>query len=143
MGWPKKKRKTKQNKNLLRHFIYLFCNTGSEPRLWPTPHGNARSLTHWARSGIEPAYSWILVGFLTAEPLQELLLRHFKCCFNFLFLINNTKIMSNFKHLKYKVNFKEINVVSCDRCSPGPSGKHEDAQDLFLFSNNLQFNSLS
>ena len=27
--------------------------------------GNAGSLTHWARPGIEPASSWILVGFLT------------------------------------------------------------------------------
>ena len=27
--------------------------------------GNARSLTHWARWGIKPASSWILVGFLS------------------------------------------------------------------------------
>ena len=41
--------------------------------LWPTPsmsvtyttaHGNTRSLTHWARTGIEPATSWILVSFV-------------------------------------------------------------------------------
>ena len=27
-------------------------------------HGNARSFTHWSRPGIEPASSWILVGFI-------------------------------------------------------------------------------
>ena len=27
--------------------------------------GNPRSLTHWAKPGLEPASSWILVGFLT------------------------------------------------------------------------------
>ena len=47
-------------------------NAGSEPRLQPTPqltanttvHGNAGSLTHWARAGIEPSTSWFLVGFV-------------------------------------------------------------------------------
>ena len=29
-----------------------------------TAHGNARSLTHWTRSGIEPPTSWFLVGFV-------------------------------------------------------------------------------
>ena len=33
-------------------------------------HSNAGSLTHWPR--IKPASSWILVGFLTTEPQQEL-----------------------------------------------------------------------
>ena len=28
-----------------------------------TAHGNGRSLTHWARPGIEPVSSWMLVGF--------------------------------------------------------------------------------
>ena len=28
-------------------------------------HGSAGSLTHWARPGIEPSSSWILVGFVT------------------------------------------------------------------------------
>ena len=46
-------------------------NSGSEPCLQHTPH-NAESLTHWARLGIEPMSSWILVGFITAEPWREL-----------------------------------------------------------------------
>ena len=33
---------------------------------------NTRVLTHWKRPGIEPASSWILVRFITAEPQQEL-----------------------------------------------------------------------
>ena len=32
---------------------------------YPTAHGNVGSLTHWARPGIEPASSWILVGFVS------------------------------------------------------------------------------
>ena len=60
------------------------------PLLWPRPqpqhwwiratsvtyttmHGNTRSWTHWVRPGIEPPSSWILVGFITAEPWWELL----------------------------------------------------------------------
>ena len=35
-------------------------------------HSNSRSLNHWARPGIEPASSWILLGFITAEPRQQL-----------------------------------------------------------------------
>ena len=38
---------------------------------YTTAHGNARSPTHWARSGIEPASSWILVGFISIVPQQE------------------------------------------------------------------------
>ena len=44
---------------------------------YTTAHGNTKSLTHWARPGIEPASSWILVGFVTAEPWQELPIRIF------------------------------------------------------------------
>ena len=40
---------------------------------YTTAYGNARSLTHWARPGIEPASSWILVRFISAEPQRELL----------------------------------------------------------------------
>ena len=41
-------------------------NARSEPRLRPTTiaQGTAGSLTHWARPGIEPATSWLLVGFV-------------------------------------------------------------------------------
>ena len=55
----------------------------SDLQLWPhqiwamsviytRAHGNTRSLTHWARPGIEPASSWILVRFVSVLPQQEL-----------------------------------------------------------------------
>ena len=42
---------------------------------YTTAHGNAGSLTHSAKPEIEPASSWILVGFVSAVPQQELLPR--------------------------------------------------------------------
>ena len=39
---------------------------------YTTAHDNAISLTHSERPGIEPASSWIVVGFVTAEPQWEL-----------------------------------------------------------------------
>ena len=42
-----------------------------------TDHGNARSLTDWAKPGIEPASSWILVRFVSTEPWRELLYHDF------------------------------------------------------------------
>ena len=39
---------------------------------YTTAHGNAGSLTHWARPGIEPATSWFPVGFISAAPRREL-----------------------------------------------------------------------
>ena len=71
------------------HGIWRFPDSGSNwsCSYWPTPqphqiraayvtyttaHSNAGSLTHGARSGIEPATSWILVGFISAEPRWQL-----------------------------------------------------------------------
>ena len=36
-------------------------------------HSNTGSLSHWARPGIEPTSSWIVVGLITAQPQWELL----------------------------------------------------------------------
>ena len=36
-------------------------------------HSHVGCLTHWERPGIEHESSWILVGFVTSEPQQELL----------------------------------------------------------------------
>ena len=65
---------------MLCHFSFSFRFLGLHPRHMEIPrpgvelepqllglhlsHGHARSLTHWARSGIEPESSWILVGFV-------------------------------------------------------------------------------
>jgi len=45
---------------------------------YTTAHGNAGSLTHWARAGTQPTTSWFLVGFInhcttTGTPMPCLL----------------------------------------------------------------------
>ena len=48
-------------------------NARSEPHQWLiSAHGNAWSLTHWARPGIWPASSWFLIGFVNTEPQGEI-----------------------------------------------------------------------
>ena len=49
-----------------------LCHSHSNMGTYTTAHGNARSLIHWARPGIEPTTSWFLVGFVSAVPWQEL-----------------------------------------------------------------------
>ena len=39
---------------------------------YTTAHGNAKSLTHRGRLGMEPVSSWIIVRFISAEPQWEL-----------------------------------------------------------------------
>ena len=41
------------------------CQIGAESATYTTAHGNTEWLTHWARPGIKPASSWILVGFVS------------------------------------------------------------------------------
>ena len=36
-------------------------------------HSNARSLTYWARPGIKPAWSWVLVRFVSAFHIVKIL----------------------------------------------------------------------
>ena len=60
---------------LLQHMEVPRLGVESEPqpqqrRIWAasatytTAHSNTGSLTHWARAGIEPATSWLLLGFI-------------------------------------------------------------------------------
>ena len=83
-----------QGRERLSFYIFFSCFLG--PHMWhmnisrlgvelelqlpayTTAHGNTRSLTHWARPGIEPASSWILVRFFTSAPQQERLSFIFK-----------------------------------------------------------------
>ena len=68
---------------LNRSYSYKPTPQPQQQKIWPfcrfrsvtytTAHSNARSLTHWAGSGIQPSSSWILIGFIIAEPQQELL----------------------------------------------------------------------
>ena len=53
-------------------------NTRSKPHLWPTPQLRATSDPHpLSGPGIEPASSWILIGFISTEPHQALPSFHF------------------------------------------------------------------
>ena len=49
---------------------------------YTTAHGNNGTLTYWARTGIELASPWLLVGFVTTELQQKLpflnILNHFE-----------------------------------------------------------------
>ena len=62
---------------------HLVTATGiqAESAAYTTTHSKAGSLTRWARLGIQPASSWILVGFITTEPQQELLINIFNYMF--------------------------------------------------------------
>ena len=59
----------------------LAAHGGSQARGWIGAiaasihhgHSNTRSLTHWARPGIEPESSWMLVRFVSTEPWWEVL----------------------------------------------------------------------
>ena len=51
---------------------HSHSNTGYEMHPPPSPHGNGRSSTHWARPGIEPLSSWTLVRFVSTELRWEL-----------------------------------------------------------------------
>ena len=58
--------------------LQLLAYTTATATAMPDPsytaaHGNAGSLTHWVRPGIEPSSSWILFRFVSAEPRWELL----------------------------------------------------------------------
>ena len=48
------------------------CQIWATPVTCTTAHGNAKSLTHWARPGIKHSISLFLVGFVSASPRQEL-----------------------------------------------------------------------
>ena len=73
---------------------------------------NTRSLTHWARPGIEPPSSWTLVEFITAEPQWEPLLNSFIVTSYYLYN-KHSKIDNN--------NHQELSHLS--NC--GPSNKRE------------------
>ena len=67
---------------------------------YTTAHGNTGSLTYWARGGIEPTCSWVLVRFVSIAPQGEL--------FRSLFLQYN-KMGKFFLHL-FLVPFMKASV---------------------------------
>ena len=48
------------------------CRIQAASTTYTIAHSNTRSLIHWVRPGIEPATSWFLVRFVSAEPRWEL-----------------------------------------------------------------------
>ena len=54
-------------------WIGAVAAMGSELCLWTKPqlNGNDGSLTHWARPGIEPQASWVLVCFPSRGPQRD------------------------------------------------------------------------
>ena len=52
---------------------HSHSNAGAETCLWPTPQLTAMPdpLTVWARPGIKPTSSWLLVRFVSTEPWWE------------------------------------------------------------------------
>ena len=46
--------------------------TATQDSTYTAAHANAISLTHWARAGVKPTSSWMLVRFSSAEPWWEL-----------------------------------------------------------------------
>ena len=48
------------------------CEIWAKSATHTTVHGNAESLTHWSRPGIETVSSWMLVRFVSSEPWWEL-----------------------------------------------------------------------
>ena len=49
------------------------CQIRATSSTYTTAHGNAGSSTYWARPGIQPVSSWILLRFISTEPQRELL----------------------------------------------------------------------
>ena len=73
---------------------------------YPTAHGSTRSLTHWARPGMEPASSWMLVRFVTTEPWREL------WALDFNLFLDQIKRPSIFPRLLgFCIRFRESSVV--------------------------------
>ena len=107
MGWIKENFR-QQNKQSFSDFFFFFFFLGQHwrhmevPRLgncscshWPGPqpqqrriqalsatyiiaHGNAGSLSHWVRPGIELTTSWLPVGFVSTVSQWELLSDQFE-----------------------------------------------------------------
>jgi len=54
-----------QARSQIRASAAGLCHSNTRSATYTTGHGNARSLTHCMRPGIEPISSLILVGFIT------------------------------------------------------------------------------
>ena len=89
------------------------CQIQAASATYTIAHGNARSLTHWARPGIEPMSSWILVGFISTDPQQELL--DWDCIENrdsaLIIYIGIAKLF--LKRARYEIFYALIHIYFC------------------------------
>ena len=110
---------------LVFFFLSVFCsichsNAWSKlpSATYTEAHSNAASLTHWARPGIEPSSSWILVGFDIGEPWWELLISFLSLTLDLI-----CSSFSSFLKLKLRLLSVEFFPNKCSQCHKFPS-KH-------------------
>ena len=147
-------------------FFFFFVSLGLHPRhmevprlgveselklpAYTTAHGNAGSLTHWVRPGIEPEASWFLVGFISTGPRWELPfpflngiiwsanpfhfveanLSFFFFCHLWFGVINKKWLRNEIwglscNKMRFWIPWEEVRVFTCgrDMASQGPEGK--------------------
>ena len=71
-------------------------------------HGNAGSLTHCTRPGIEPETSWFLVGFVSAAPRRNSRKSSFRSFFGQYLCCATTEVITfgfSYSHLKCYLSF--------------------------------------
>ena len=89
------------------------CGIQAASATYTTAHGNAGSLTHWARPGIESEISWFLVGFISTEPWRDLQKDIFKMCI----LLLLSLYVSQFSKVNFIIHSGNI---LCTYYIPGP-----------------------
>ena len=67
-----------------------------------TAHGNAGSLTHWMRPGIEPATSWVLVGFVNCWAMKGTPVQY-------IFKLTLMHVLYEHKLVKNQLNIEYVN----------------------------------
>ena len=103
----------------------------AESATYTTDHGNARSLTHWSRPGIEPAASWFLVGFInhwamTGTPSY----RYFLCSLD----VNPRRDFRNRIFMSWDFSFFLLWLLESDGCTCNLQTRLTDAVLLSTFA---------
>ena len=80
---------------------------------YTTTHSNIRLLTHSVRPGIEPASSWVLVRFISAEAGQEL--PHWR------YLIVTASSAPSLVHRRQKENLESVICRSVPQVPSSPA----------------------
>ena len=85
--------------------------------------GNTRSLTHWARLGIEPTSSWILSGFITQWVTTGTPYFSFSIAFILFFNILNLEFQLHNINQSYFLS-KSLNLVMINLWERSSSNMH-------------------